>query len=172
MFSRFHAGIASVFFACSQAVASTSMPTACNEFSKVGEGELRKFFIKVYDAQLATRNGRYIGNRSLCLSIDYDISIKASQFVKETEKQFRHLKVDPKNITEWMPRVSSVMPSVSKGDNIVMYIDESGIASLYLNGDLSGDLGSSDLSSAFADIWLSTRSSEPKLRRALVTIKE
>lgn len=149
--------------------ASAFGATECNDFKAVGEGELRKFFIKVYDAKLATPSGRYIDNRSLCLQIDYSVAITDAQFLKATSKQFSHLGVSDAQKADWLAALKPLMPSVKKGDQIVLYVDKDGQGTLYHNRIKTGALASPQLTDSFANIWLSPKSSEQRLRRALVS---
>ena len=141
----------------------------CNNFKSVGSGELRKFFIKVYDAKLATPSGRYIDNRSLCLSINYAVAISDDQFLSATSRQFSHLGVSDVQKTAWLEVLKPLMPSVVKGDQIVLYVDQDGEGSLYHNRVKTGTLASTQLTNNFANIWLGPNSTEPRLRQALVS---
>ena len=68
----------------------------------------------------------------------------------------------------WTSEMLRVIPDVKKGDRI-MGVNRPGVGALFLvNGKPSGEIRDTEFARLFFGIWLSPKTSEPKLRSALL----
>jgi hypothetical protein len=68
----------------------------------------------------------------------------------------------------WLAAMTQAFPDVAKGDRITgVYKPEEGLR-FFFNGKPCGDIRDPEFARLFIGIWLSPRTSEPQLRRALL----
>jgi hypothetical protein len=69
---------------------------------------------------------------------------------------------------QWLSQMRSLFPNVVAGDRITGIQTPGESTRFFLNGQLRGEVRDADFTRAFFSIWLSPRTSEPKLRQALL----
>jgi hypothetical protein len=70
--------------------------------------------------------------------------------------------------SEWLAQMKTLFTDVNKGDRITG-IQVPGVATrIFINGKLRGEVRDAEFTRLFFGIWLSPRTSEPKLRDALL----
>jgi hypothetical protein len=70
--------------------------------------------------------------------------------------------------TAWLAQLKTLFTDVNKGDRITG-IQVPGVATrIFINGKLRGEVRDAEFTRLFFGIWLSPRTSEPKLRDALL----
>ncbi|BCE02809.1 chalcone isomerase family protein [Marinicellulosiphila megalodicopiae] len=139
---------------------------------KVGEARFKYLFWKVYDSSLFTKNKKFESlNQELTLSITYLRNIPKHRIVDATVNQWEHLNFDQKSISKWREKIETILPEINKNDNLSFHKQQTGIGSFYYNGKLIGEINDTQFSDAFLSIWLSSNTSEPKLRQKLISQK-
>ena len=71
----------------------------------------------------------------------------------------------------WLSAMRSIFPDVRKGDRITGLQLPGEAARFWVNGRDSGELRDPEFTKLFFGIWLSPRSSQPRLREALLGTK-
>jgi hypothetical protein len=123
----------------------------------------------VYSAQLFTPSGNFDEAKHFALKLSYKLDLEgkaiAERSITEMKKQGLS---DAQKEQAWYQQLAEIIPDVSDGDEIVGQLNENGKAEFFFNGTLVGEIDDAEFSKRFFDIWLGTKTSEPKLRRALL----
>lgn len=145
-------------------VATQQIPNA----QKVGEGRLSVAFWDVYDATLYAPNGQWSPKQPFALSIRYFREIEgadiADHSVEEMKKQGFS---DEQQLADWRKQMQDIFPDVKNGTELVaLFIAHK--TTFYHDGRISGVIQDLQFSKHFSNIWLSEKTSEPALRKALL----
>lgn len=135
----------------------------------VGKKMFSYLFWDVYEASLLAPDGKYDASKPFALILDYqrDLDGKkiAERSITEMEKQGVN---DKSKLEEWLSIMSGIFPDVSEGDVITGIATKEKKSLFYLNGTLIGTVDDTAFTDQFFAIWLSEKTSEPALRRALL----
>jgi hypothetical protein len=137
-----------------------------------GSGGLRFVGLRVYAARLWVENGFSAADymqHPLALELEYERQLKGQLISERSIAEIRKLQnISDEKAQAWLAVLLPLFPDVGQGDRITG-IQRPGASSLfYVNGQRRGDIQDTDLSQAFFSIWFSPRTSEPKLRLALL----
>ncbi len=146
-----------------------------NDWKVQGQGEMRWFGLKLYEANLWSRgvvaavDARLVFDRSFALELRYARNISAQALVQASMEEIQRLgKVDEQRLARWKIELERVFPNVQKNDVIVgVHLPARG-ADFYHQGKLTGRIEDAELARAFFSIWLDERTSEPALRTRLL----
>ncbi|MFT6926111.1 MAG: hypothetical protein ACJAZP_001712 [Psychromonas sp.] len=144
-------------------------PNLMAQLKTVGKGELSWLFMDIYQVSLHSADGRYVHQKyPQALEIRYQRAFKKEWLIKSTGEEWQKMNVDSQLYKPWLSEFVSLWPDVSSGDTITFLVAKNGQGAFYHNNRLLGNIKNPDLSSAFLDIWLSKKTSEPDLRRQLI----
>jgi len=149
-------------------VASTIPST---EFA--GKGKLTFFGLEVYESSLwitPSFKGLSFENHSFALELHYLRNFSAVDIAKRSIEEMQRIEPVPEQkVALWIKTLSEAFPNVKKGDRIVgVHKPDFGVT-FWHNGKRSGEIRDADFSRQFFGIWLSPKTSEPKLRQALLS---
>lgn len=139
--------------------------------AEVGSAKFEYIFWDVYFATLYAPEGTYDVNQPYALSLkylrDFDGDAIAERSVKEMKQQGF---TDKQKLTEWEMAMADLFPDVKKGQTITGIASAEGEALFYLDEQLLGSIKEPEFTAKFFDIWLSDKTSEPKLRKKLLKL--
>lgn len=140
----------------------------------VGQGQFSYLFWDLYQAELYTANGNwsdYQQSSPVVLKLTYQRDISKADFIEATVDQWLHLqgKVSEQH-KEWALQLDKLWTDVKKGDQLTCVLLADGKVQFYFNDKLLGDVTDPAFGPAFLDIWLSDKTSAPKLRKKLLKI--
>ena len=152
--------------------ARPELDAALPQHRLIGKGRLVVWGFQVYDARLWALPGfksDNLPNQPFALELSYlrDFSSKdtAERSIKEMR---RSASIHEEQAKTWMTAMQRVIPDIKQGDRI-MGINQPGIGAQFLvNGKASGDIRDAEFARLFFGIWLSPKTSEPKLRDVLL----
>ncbi len=158
-----------VAFFCS--FSSEAMP---DNVKLVGQGQFSYLFWDLYQAELYTSDGlwsNYQQSSPVLLKLTYQRDISKDDFIEATVDQWKHLqgKVSAQH-KEWAKQLEQLWTDVKKGDQLSCVLTVDGTVQFYFNDRLLGDVTDKAFGPAFLDIWLSEKTSAPKLRKKLLKI--
>lgn len=139
-----------------------------------GQGSLRWFGLKIYDAELWVGDQGYRRDdpesARFALSLTYARDLYGKQIARASVDEIRKLGFGTKEQHEaWLQQMTALFPDVHEGTRISgIYIPGHG-ARFYLDGDLLGEIADSEFARAFFAIWLDPRTSAPSLRNSLLS---
>ncbi len=138
----------------------------------IGKGRLTVWGFQVYDARLWALPGFKPDNlpgQPFALELAYlrDFSSKDIAERSITEMR-RSAAISEEQAKTWINGMLSVIPDIKKGDRVTG-IHRPGVGAQFLvNGRTSGDIADVEFARLFFGIWLSSKTSEPKVRAALL----
>ncbi|MDO9439216.1 chalcone isomerase family protein [Hydrogenophaga sp.] len=138
----------------------------------VGTARLRYWGFDVYDASLYAAPGFEIQrfeNQRFGLELSYLRKLKGADIAERSIDEMKGLAtIDPAQAQRWLAAMSALFPDVQSGDRITG-VHAPGIgARFYLNGTLLGEVADDAFSRLFFGIWLSPKTSQPRMRQALI----
>lgn len=139
----------------------------------VGNGDMKWTFFKLYTATLYSLDGQYReGSYPLALEIQYQRNIRASALVKATDEQWQQLGVGGEQRETWLALIRDIWPDVKKGDRLRIEVMSNGASRFLYNQAVLADIDERSFGRGFLDIWLSPKTSQPRLRQQLTGMQE
>jgi hypothetical protein len=136
-------------------------------WQRIGEADLSILWFDVYNAELLSADGRYLGSKTpLILKLNYRRNISQRDLLDETQKQIEKF-ARTAQTDRWLAKLSQIWPSIKKGDQLAFWVDQKNIGHFFYNTNWIGSLEDPAFSSAFIQIWLSDNSSYPDLAKKL-----
>lgn len=158
-----------------------------SSLKKVGEGQMKVMFWKVYIAEFFSLKTPY--NEDIypkALKLTYQRDIEKQAFIEATQDQWQKLnKHFPQRLVsqakedEWLKQLNDIFPNIKTDDVIIFTLNNDKVARFFLttnkNSDESsfitlGQINDTAFGEYFLSIWLSERTTEPKLRKKLLAL--
>jgi hypothetical protein len=138
-----------------------------------GNAVMRFFGLKVYDIRLWTASKPYAANDFFALELEYDLKLNGKEIAKRSvEEMKKQGYTDEAALARWLGAMTRIFPDVKAGDILVGVNVPTAGARFYLqsNGQsrFVGEVAEPAFATAFFDIWLSDKTSEPRLRTRLL----
>ncbi|KHD24811.1 periplasmic protein [Vibrio caribbeanicus] len=156
--------------------------TEWNTWPAVGEAQLSVFIFDVYQSRLQTPNGTYsvdadITPHPLALSIDYQRDISQQQLLDATEDQWEEMGFDKQLSQRWIQELVTIFPNIEKGQNLTYVTDGQSGHFYFRSNEMAspariGSITDESLNDAFLAIWLSPKTTYPKLRAQLIGLSQ
>lgn len=138
-----------------------------------GEGTLRWFGFRVYDARLWSGapglDPRAPTERPFALELRYARSLSGTAIAERSAQEIERLgHGDPQARSRWLDAMRALFPDVNDGDRIVGLHEPGGSTRFFLNGAALGEIADPGFGPAFFGIWLDPSTAAPELRNALL----
>jgi Chalcone isomerase-like len=166
----------SVFAQSAQPTAQPALPPEVastlpnTEFA--GKGKLTFFGLEVYESSLWVApnfKGLAFENHPFALELHYLRNFTAVDIAKRSLDEMQGIEsVTEQKAAQWIKAMGEIFPNVKKGDRLIGVHQPGGGATFWHNGKRSGEIRDAEFSRRFFAIWLSPKTSEPKLRKALL----
>lgn len=152
--------------------AETTASAALKDQPRLGTARLRVWGFEVYDASLYASPGfdaQRFAEQRFGLELAYLRSFKGPDIAERSLDEMRALgAIDAAQAERWLKAMSALFPDVQRGDRITgVHVPSTG-ARFYLNGQWLGEVADESFSRLFFGIWLSPKTSQPGMRRALI----
>jgi len=136
----------------------------------VGKGRLTYLFWDVYDATLIAPNGVWKSDQPFALKLTYLRNIEGEKIAERSVEEMRAQGItDEVKLATWHTQMSKIFPDVIEGTNLIGIRDQQGYAIFYSDDQQIGRIDDVEFSQAFFNIWLSEKTSSPKLRLKLLS---
>ena len=154
------------------ATIATEVATEVSGAKLQGQGKLTYFGLHVYDARLWVQDGfkaADFARAPMALELEYARTLYGRLIADRSLDEMKRVgDVTEAKASEWLAQMKTLFTDVSKGDRITG-IQVPGVATrIFINGKLRGEVRDAEFTRLFFGIWLSPRTSEPKLRDALL----
>lgn len=151
------------------ALATETVLASVPRAAVVGRGVLSYAFWDVYKATLYAPDGRFESGRPVALKIEYLISINGKDIADRSVQEIRKQGfADEGKLSDWNMQMKAIFPDVRNG-TILSAVYQPGQRTVFYDGSTTiGSIAGDDFGRLFFGIWLGERTSEPKLRRALL----
>lgn len=169
-----------VFLISAFCVVGISLPALANTLPEIvakehaalnvrGEGDLKFFGFKVYDARLWTQLKPHSPSEVFALQLVYEMSFKGRDIAERSLAEMRKVGYkDEQKLKRWGEEMLRIFPDVKKGDALIGVSVPGKGAKFYSRDKLIAIAEDAEFAKAFFDIWLSEKTSEPKLREKLL----
>ena len=138
----------------------------------VGKGRLTVWGFQVYDARLWALPGFKPDNLSahpFALELAYLRNFSSKDTAERSISEMRRSAViSDSQANTWLAELQRVIPDIKKGDRVMGIHRQDVGAQFLVNGKASGEIRDAEFARLFFGIWLSPKTSEPKLRAALL----
>lgn len=130
-----------------------------------GKAALTRLIFHAYDAELWTDTKPWSYEAPFALSLTYRMGFTSDELVDKTLEELARIHGDRSSFKADLVRA---FPAVEDGERITaVFTPKSGVR-FYYNGQKTADIESPQFAREFFDIWLSDKTSEPRLRRKLL----
>ena len=137
-----------------------------------GSGRLTFLGLHVYDARLWVTEGFRAEDYTrlpLAIELEYARTLYGRLIAERSVAEMKKVgEPTDAQAQAWQAEMTRLFPDVNKGDRITGVQQPGDAARFFLNGQPRGELRDAAFVPLFFGIWLSPRSSEPKLRQALI----
>lgn len=137
-----------------------------------GRGTLRFFGLHVYDALLWTPPAfapAEAERSPLALELRYARALRGPLIAERSIEEMRRVgEFESTQAERWLGAMKQLFPDVGAGDRITGVHRPGEAARFHVNGRLAGEVRDALFARLFFAIWLSPRTSEPRLRSALL----
>jgi hypothetical protein len=156
----------------SAADARAELDAALPQHRLIGKGRLTVWGFQVYDARLWVLPGfklEDLSGQPFALELTYLRDFASRDIAERSITEMRRsAAISDDQVNIWISELLRVVPDIKKGDR-VMGIHRPGTGAQFLvNGKASGEIRDVEFARLFFGIWLSPKTSEPKLRAALL----
>jgi hypothetical protein len=145
-------------------------PLDKQKFIPIGETTFTVLFWDIYSSQLLTTSGSYPvknTNDNLLFDIHYLRDITSEDLIKRTVEQWQHLGTTEEKYQRYLPILQRLWPNIKDGDSLSLLIYQ-GRSVFYFNNQYQGVIDDPEFGEIFLAIWLSDRTSQPRLRNELL----
>ncbi len=151
----------------------SAVVTALTEARLAGEGILRWFGLKIYEARLwigaeGLEPARF-ASKPFALDLRYSRSLKGDSIARTSHEEIERLGFgDPGRRDAWLEAMRGIFPDVREGDRITGVNRPGRGVSFYRNDRSIGSIDDPEFAPAFFAIWLDPRTIAPGLREQLL----
>lgn len=139
--------------------------TALPEVKLSGSGSFRWYGLKIYDAEL------WASKNSFALDLRYARQLVGRKIAEASIDEIRQLGMGtPEQHKAWLASMTALFPDVDKDTRLTGIHIPGQPTQFFLNGAPLGTVTDVEFGPAFFAIWLHPKTSEPKLRRALLAL--
>jgi hypothetical protein len=141
----------------------------------LGKATLRFLGLHVYDVRLWADGPQVLARPEaarLALELRYARALDGTAIAERSLKEMRGIgEVSDAQAERWLAAMRRIFPDVNEGDRITgLQLPGEG-ARFWVNGRPGGEVRDAEFTRLFFGIWLSPRSSQPRLREALLGSK-
>jgi|GEM_PF-249264 len=106
---------------------------------------------------------------SFALSLVYSRNLSGEEIAKRSIDEIKkQMTLSDDSEQQWLNQLRVLIPSVKPGDRLTGVYQPSGSLVFWIGSKKIGEINDPALSEAFMAIWLSTKTSEPKMRKKLL----
>lgn len=134
-----------------------------------GQGGFTWFGMKIYDARLWVGDAGYVPDAPFALELRYARALSGARIAEASAGQMEKTGGGtPDQRAAWLSRMRALFPDVKEGSTITGVFLPGGAVRFHLDGADLGTIAEPGFAQAFAGIWLSPRTTAPRLREALL----
>lgn len=170
------AAAAGLFLIASVSTANPSLPEPAARdlpgLALQGDTQFRFFGMKVYDIRLWVPAGGFSPDKPYALELVYNMNFKGEDIAQRSIDEQRGQGYGPEDkLARWKDQMARIFPDIKPGDTLVGIHLPGKEARFYTRSRFISAVADAEFARAFFDIWLSEKTSEPKLRARLLEKK-
>lgn len=148
------------------------LDTALPQHRLIGKSRLTVWGFEVYDARLWALPSFKPDNlpaHPFALELAYLRDFASRDIAERSITEMRRTAtITDEQAAAWVRDMLRVIPDIKKGDRVMGIHKPAVGAQLWVNSKLSGEIRDVEFARLFFGIWLSPKTSEPKMRKALL----
>jgi hypothetical protein len=138
-------------------------------FEAVGNGTLRFFGLRIYDATLWSPGGVWSASQPYALELVYARSFDGGAIAQRSIEEMRAQRPWPEaTLARWEKDMRALFPDVDKGDRLIGVRTPGAGATFYSGSRKLGQIKDEAFADAFFGIWLNSATRAPDLRAQLL----
>lgn len=173
------AGLCMSLNAAAQTAAASIAPALPEVVSKdlpglalQGDTQFRFLGMKVYDIRLWVPPGGFAPDKPYALELVYNMNFKGTDIAQRSIDEQRGQGYGPDDkLRKWKDEMARIFPDIKPGDTLIGLHLPGKEARFYTRNKFISTVADAEFARAFFDIWLSEKTSEPKLRARLLEKK-
>lgn len=166
---KFAAALVIFFWLHTPALASDEAMHAVPHAGIVGSGRLSVVLWDVYDATLYAPYGQWSAEKPFALSIRYFREIEGADIANRSVEEIRKQGfANEEQLAKWKIQMQHIFPDVKNGTELTAVYTPRKSTDFYSDGKPIGSIKDAEFGTHFFNIWLSEKTSEPKLRKKLL----
>ena len=131
-----------------------------------GSGALTFWGFHVYDAKLL--RGSSSTSPDFALDIQYQKSFSGSSIANRTSEEMVKLGINQMQANVWAQELNTFLPNIQSGQSLTAAYRPNEGTIFFFEGKMIAQVPGRSFAKAFFGIWLDAKTSEPKLRSALL----
>jgi len=136
---------------------------------RLGTARHTVFGLHVFDATLWVAGPRWSPSEAHALDVIASRTIPPSRLVNGVIDEMRDIKAaDDKQCSMWKERLNRIVPTLARGDQLVILCLPKRQTVIFYNGTTTGSVDDPNFGSALFRVWLDPISSRPDVRSALL----
>ncbi len=152
---------------------SASLPPAVLQqapaLNQIGKGSQSYFGLRVYHVTLWAASDRWNPEEPHALDLESNRAISKDQLTNAGMSEMDRLGLGNSHQRQvWRKEMERVLPSVNRGDQLVVFCAPNHKTFFFYNGRELGEIDDPAFGAAFFGIWLDPRSKNPSLRKSLL----
>jgi hypothetical protein len=155
------------------AAAPAEIASVIHASEPYGAGKYTFLVTTAYEAELWTDAPAWSMDTPFALTLRYHMGFSTDDIVSRSVGEMKH--VDPSlsdaALKGYGDAMAKAFPPVKDGEEITGLYEPGKPVRFFLDGTPTAEIGNSGFADAFFGIWLSSRSSDSELRRALLKLK-
>ncbi|MBT9566953.1 MAG: chalcone isomerase family protein [Thiobacillus sp.] len=138
-------------------------------FEAVGNGTMRFFGLRIYDATLWSAGGVWSASQPYALELVYARSFDGGAIAQRSIEEMRAQRPWPEaTLARWEKDMRALFPNVDKGDRLIGVRMPGAGAMFYYGTRKLGQINDEAFAEAFFGIWLNPATRAPDLRAQLL----
>ena len=134
-----------------------------------GQGAFTWFGMRIYDARLWVGDAGYVKDAPFALELRYARALSGIRIAEASADQIAKTGGGSSaQRATWLNQMRAVFPNVKEGSRVTGVFLPGGAVRFHLDGAVLGTISEPGFAQAFAGIWLSPRTTAPRLREALL----
>lgn len=151
----------------------TAVAAALGDARLAGEGALRWFGLRIYEARLWVGadgiDPARLASSAFALDLRYARALAGEAIARRSHEEIARLGYgDPQRRDAWLDAMRRIFPDVADGDRLTGVHRPGAGVSFYRNDRRIGRVDDPEFGAAFFAIWLDARTSAPQLRDRLL----
>ena len=141
-----------------------------SEMKPVGSAKFSLLFWDIYESTLYTHSGTYSSlqpDSPVYFKIRYLRDISSQELIERTLEQWQHLAISDEKIEQYSKLLTDLWPDIKAGDSLAL-LKTASQSQFFFNDQVIGMVDNQQFGDDFLNIWLSTNTSQPALRRQLL----
>ena len=138
--------------------------------SRLGAHNLKVWGFKIYNIQLLSETKKFSYQNKLALVINYQRDFAKNDLIKKSLEEISRINDinDEELLKTYQNKLEEIFFEVKEGDRKTAFFDPKKGVKLYFNGKFVGEIKDLIFAKRFIDIWLSDKSSYPKMTQDIL----